>query len=174
MMSRISGTVSALVVLPLNGFAAELAAPAESGDKLRTLEAQQGEEARKMGKVAGDVSWLLEELESNDLFKYGGGKNLQALQVVVSSVADDRLPAVALHLRDARLETDAARHHMTSARTEVDAIVKELKRPAWVSRSSLAQVGFLYEHPTESRINNRRRCVRNMLQAMETSPRCCT
>ncbi|MBT7065250.1 MAG: hypothetical protein HN919_03030 [Verrucomicrobia bacterium] len=124
---------------------AEPAAPATPADKLRTLEAQQGAEARKMGKVAGDVSWLLEELESNDLFKYGGGKNLQALQVAVSSVADERLPAVALHLRDARLEADAARHHMSSARQEVDAIVKELQRVLAGSSALLMQEALIQE-----------------------------
>ena len=125
--------------------AAEPTAPATPADTLRTLEAQQGAEARKMGKVAGDVSWLLEELESNDLFKYGGGKNVQALQVVVSSVADERLPTVALHLRDARLETDAARHHMTSAQKEVDAIVKELQRVLAGSSALLLEEALIQE-----------------------------
>ncbi len=118
---------------------------AEPPDKLRTLETQQNAEARKMGKVAGDVRWLLEELESNGLFKYGGGKNLQALQVAVSNVADERLPAVALHLRDARLEADVARHHMISAREEVDAIVDELKRVLASSSTLLIEEALIQE-----------------------------
>jgi len=96
-------------------------------ERLRTLETQQTGESRKLSKVAGDVAWLLEELESNDLLEQGGGEKVKALKVAVSDVANDRLPLAARHLRNARLERDASRHHITSADQEVDAILEQLK-----------------------------------------------
>ena len=100
---------------------------ANSADRLRTLETQQTGESRKLSKVAGDVAWLLAELESNGLLEQGGGEKVKTLKVAVSDVAHDRLPLAARHLRNARLERDASRHHITSADQEVDAILEQLK-----------------------------------------------
>jgi hypothetical protein len=113
--------------------------------RLRELETQQVGESRKMSKVAGDVAWLLEELESNGLIEQGGGEKVKALKVAVSDVANDRLPLAARHLRNARLERDASRHHIASAHEEVDAIVKQLQEVLAESSTLLANEALVQE-----------------------------
>ncbi len=117
----------------------------QSGEDLRKLESQQGAEARKLGKVAGDVASLLEDLKSNGLLDQGGGKKVETFKEVIHQVAEDRLPAVATHLRNARLESDARQHHMKSADEEMDAIVAELGKVLAGSASMLAGEALVEE-----------------------------
>ncbi len=114
-------------------------------DRLRALETLQVGESRKMSKVAGDVAWLLEELESNGLIEEGGGGQVKDLKVAVTDVAKDRLPLAARHLRNARLENDASRHYITSAHEEVDAIVKQLQAVLAGSSTLLANEALVQE-----------------------------
>jgi len=118
---------------------------ANIADRLRTLETQQNAESRKLSKAAGDIAWLLEELESNGLLEQGGGEKVKALKVAVSDVAYDRLPLAARHLRNARLEHDASRYHIASADQEVDAIVEQLKAVLAGSSALLAEGQLIQE-----------------------------
>lgn len=119
--------------------------PPDSVEEWRKLESQQGAEARKLGKVAGDVASLLEDLKSNGLLEQGGGKKVETFKDVIHQVAEDRLPAVATHLRNARLESDARQHHMKSADEEMDAIVTELGKVLSGSASMLAGEALVEE-----------------------------
>lgn len=116
-----------------------------SVEDLRKLESQQGAEARKLGKVAGDVASLLEDLESNGLLEQGGGKKVETFKEVIHQVAEVRLPAVTTHLRNARLESDARPHHMKSADEEMDAIVTELGKVLAGSSAMLAGEALVEE-----------------------------
>ena len=111
----------------------------------RKLESQQGAEARKLGKVAGDVASLLDDLKSNGLLEQGGGKKVETFKEVIHQVAEDRLPAVVTHLRNARLESDARKLHLKSADEEVDAIVAELGKVLAGSSAMLAGEALVEE-----------------------------
>ncbi len=123
---------------------ADDAAP-KAGDRLRKLETQQGGESRKLSKVAVDVAWLLDDLESNGLLEQGGGKKVAEFKTVVHAVANTRLPTAAAHLRNARLESDATIHHVTSADEEVDAILEDLGRVLAGSSALLAEEALVQE-----------------------------
>ena len=117
----------------------------DSVDEWRKLESQQGAEARKLGKVAGDVASLLEDLKSNGLLEQGGGKKVETFKEVIHHVAEDRMPTVVTHLRNARLESDARQHHMKSADEEMDAIVTELGKVLAGSSAMLAGEALIEE-----------------------------
>jgi hypothetical protein len=119
--------------------------PPDSVEEWRKLESQQGAEARKLGKVAGDVASLFDDLKSNGLLEQGGGKKVETFKEVIHQVAEDRLPAVATHLRNARLESDARQHHMKSADEEMDAIVSELGKVLAGSSAMLAGEALVEE-----------------------------
>lgn len=114
-------------------------------DQLKSLEVSQGSEARKTSKVSGDLAWLVEELESNKLSKEGGSKNLKKYSEVMSLVSNTSLPTVTTHLRNARLEADAAKHYMTSAKEEVDGIVENLKKVLASSSTLLLEEALIVE-----------------------------
>lgn len=143
---RILFTVISLAVLltDLPRAFADESAP-ESGEDLRKLESQQGAEARKLGKVAGDVASLLEDLKSNGLLEQGGGKKVETFKEVIHTASDTRIPAVATHLRNARLEIDARQHHLKSADEEMDAIVAELGKVLAGSAAMLAGEALVEE-----------------------------
>ncbi len=141
---RFTLAVLCLVVL-LAGRTVVGADGVNNADRLRTLETQQNAESRKLSKAAGDIAWLLEELESNGLLEQGGGEKVKALKVAVSDVAHERLPLAARHLRNARLERDASRHYITSAHEEVEAIVEQLKAVLAGSSALLANEALVLE-----------------------------
>ncbi len=114
-------------------------------ERLRKLETTQSGESRKLDRVVGDVAWLLDDLESNGLLQQAGGKKMNRFKLVLSNVADTRLPAAAGYLRDARLEKDAARHHLTTADEEVDAIVDDLAKVLAGSSALLAEAQLIQE-----------------------------
>ncbi len=116
-----------------------------TAERLRKLETLQTGEARKLDKVVGDVSWLLDDLASNGLLDQGDGEKVKAFKVVVDTVAGTRLPAAAGHLRDARLERAASRQHMSLADEEVDAILEQLKKILAGSSAILAEKQLVRE-----------------------------
>lgn len=137
----------ALLVLAI-GFLSVATAPplrADESGALRKLEARQGGEAAKLGKVAGEVASLLEDLASNGLLEQGGGEKLGDFREVVQTVANSRLPTAAGYLRSARLEKDATRAHLASADDEVEAIVKELGQVLAGSSALLAEEELVQE-----------------------------
>jgi hypothetical protein len=134
----------AILILALPRVSANEPAP-DSVEEWRKLESQQGAEARKLGKVAGDVASLLDDLKSNGLLEQGGGKKVETFKEVIHQVAEDRLPAVATHLRNARLESDAENHHLKSADEEMDAIVAELGKVLAGSSAMLAGEALVEE-----------------------------
>jgi hypothetical protein len=111
----------------------------DQATRVRKIETTQSGDAKKLGKVAGDVAWLLRDLESNGLLEQVGGKKVKTLKEVVAIVADTHLPAAAQHLRNARLEPDASRHHMVSADEEVDTILTQLAKVLADSSTMLVQ-----------------------------------
>ncbi len=132
-----------LVALPPN--AARSDDKMTATERLRKLETTQSGESRKLDRVVGDVAWLLDDLESNGLLQQAGGEKMNRFKLVLSNVADTRLPAAAGYLRDARLEKDAARHHLTTADEEVDAIVDDLAKVLAGSSALLAEAQLIQE-----------------------------
>ena len=122
--------------------------------QVKQLEVTQGAEARKMAKVAGDISWLIQELQSNKLMKEGGGKKLQTYQQVLKMVSNESLPLVTGHLRNARLEPKEASHYLTSAKEEVDAVVEELKKVLASSSTLLLEEALITELKDMIKVQN--------------------
>jgi hypothetical protein len=114
-------------------------------EQLKSLESTQGNEARKMGKVSGDLAWLVEELNSNNLSKEGGSEKLKTYGEVLAEIANSSLPTVTLNLRNARLEKDASSHYITSAKEDIDTIVEELKKVLSSSLNLLIEEALIVE-----------------------------
>lgn len=145
--------------------------PEKNVAKVKLLEATQGGQARKMAKVAGDMNWLLDELQSNSLFKEGGGKKLQVYKEVLTLVSNESLPTVTGHLRNARLEAKAAPHYLTSAKEEVDAIVEELKKVLASSSTLLLEEALITELKDMIKVQNEiRATTANWGKALLISP----
>lgn len=135
----------AVVSAALPSQPARAADDVDEATRVRKMETAQSGDAKKLGKVAGDVAWLLKDLESNGLLEQVGGKKVKTLKEVVAVVADTHLPAAAQHLRNARLESDASRHHMVSAGEEVDTIIKQLAQVLAGSSTLLVQEELVQE-----------------------------
>ena len=116
-----------------------------AAEQLQSIESAQTVDSRKLEKVAGEVAWLLAELESNGLLDQGGGKKVTAFKTAIADVAEDHLPAAAQHLRNARLESDAYQQHLTSADREIDTIIDRLSEVLAGSSTLLVQEELVTE-----------------------------
>ena len=124
---------------------AQEAANTDAAGQLQSLESMQTTESRKLDKVADEVAWLLEELESNGLLDKAGGEKVAAFKTTIADVAEDNLPAAAAHLRNARLESDAYGQHLASADREIDTIIDRLSNVLAGSSTLLVQEELVTE-----------------------------
>lgn len=152
MIRTIRSQVLALLCLLAFIIAGPVGAQDQPGDtdapdagSLQSLASTQAAESRKLDKVADEVAWLLEELESNGLLDEAGGEKVQTFKTTIADVAEDNLPAAARYLHDARLESDAYRQHLQSADREIDTIIDRLSKVLAGSSTLLVQEELVTE-----------------------------
>ena len=98
-----------------------------TGERLLNEEQRQNGVGRRMTSVVRRMSWLLEDLQSNELGEEGGAPTLAKTRTQLGGLRSNNVKAARDFLRAAREHLDKPHPHLDGADKEIIEIIEELK-----------------------------------------------